>query len=134
MTLLSKCRSKPRKYIACAATIGFTFVLLFVIVICIYGVQKINQSRRLNQGFAELKLGDTAEKVTKLMGPPHRVRMGDNRLLFPDAPHDAEHVFAPGKIDPVVQFSYSVKTVYMPVTWVMGFDNEMKLVSKMRLD
>jgi hypothetical protein len=116
-----------------AGAIAAVIILVVAIAAGAYLLGKGRQIARLQSGFAKVSLGDTSEKVAAVMGPPHRVHLGDEQLLSPDAPQDPEHVYVEGAVS-VIQYCYRVETYFLPVTWVFNFDEDGRLVSKMKLD
>jgi hypothetical protein len=110
--------------------VAFTCIVTFIV----YGLNKRSHIQSFDHSFQQLTLGDTAEKVIEIMGSPDRVLVGENKVPFPEVPQDSEHASTPGKIPPVIQFYYSVNTLFLPVSWIVSFDRDLTIVSKFKLD
>jgi hypothetical protein len=86
--------------------------------------------RNLDQAAAQIAVGDDAARVESVLGPPDRIRLGSEQ--FTPASSTRELIGEPSRS--IVQNFYTVDTPYLPVTWVLGFDEHQRVVTRFRLD
>jgi len=87
--------------------------------------------RDYDRGFDAIARGMSAAEVTQIMGEPRRIRSGQDVIMarstwddVADEPSSSVHL----------EYGYHAETFYLPVDWLVGFNEEGAVVSKHRLD
>jgi hypothetical protein len=97
----------------------------------IYLLSKRAEIRSMREAFRQVRLGDGADRVERLMGQEHRIIVGER--MFEPSP-GATRLLAGSAVTCVRQYLYSVDTVYLPISWIIGFDDSDTVVVKFQLE
>lgn len=95
-----------------------------------YFLAKSNKIRRYDARFSEVEIGESKDNVVAIMGVPHRQRRKDLYRAVPETTNG----FAGDQAMCKVQLVYDVDTFFLPVSWVIGLDDNETVVTKFRLD
>lgn len=96
--------------------------LLAFVAFAAYVLVKSRQVQRYDMRFSEVEIGESKDNVIAIMGAPHRQR----RENFYGSARD--------KAACKVQYVYAVETFFLPISWVVGFDDNEIVVTNFRLD
>ncbi len=83
--------------------------------------------KQLDRDYDEIQIGDPSSEVTQLLGSPDSVRHGSDIQWISLLPADLQDRCTK-------QYAYTVKTWFLPITWLVYFDENSRVIMKWRLD
>ena len=83
--------------------------------------------KQLDRDYDEIQIGDPSSEVTQLLGLPDAVRHGSDIQWISLLPVDLQDRCAK-------QYAYTVQTWFLPITWLVYFDENDRVIMKWRLD
>lgn len=95
-----------------------------------YVAVKVAHIRQLDSAVAEVQLGDSEQRVRSIIGPPERVREGET--LFHFGGEIGRELAATGRCKR--QYLYTIETINLPISWLIAFDRDGRVIYKHRLD
>lgn len=119
-----------RKSVRAIAITIVAIPLLAFAAFAAYFLVKSNKIRRCDARFSVVEIGDSKSNVIAIMGAPHRQRRED---LFRAVP-ETTNGFAGDQAMCKVQLVYDVDTFFLPISWVIGLDENEIVVTKFRLN
>jgi hypothetical protein len=106
-------------------------IIVGLFVFLIVGVAWFSYLRfcidRLDRAFSAVHVGDDSSRVTELMGSPNFVRRG-NEMIFLSLLSEDE------RDQCTEQYTYTDQTFFVPIIWLVFFDDNDRVIMKWRLD
>ena len=81
-----------------------------------------------DQSYNAVSIADTNSVVESKMGKQHSIRDGDG--MFSGGPLND----SPVRKGAAYQYQYSVRTFFLPITWIIEFNARHQVIYKFRLD
>jgi hypothetical protein len=105
------------KLIACLIAVAL------ISAICYFAVKR-QAIARFDRLTSEIVPGESAEQVEEMLGRPHVIRNKSKGDLFPLDPNTGT----------TMQYVYFVDTFFLPIVWIIDFDENSKALRTHRLD
>lgn len=118
-------RRRRTKYVLAAAAIA---VLLPAFCVGGYFFAKSSTIRSMDEKYGRVNRDDDVSTVFALFGEPHQVGKRPENLYWDDA------IVRPNAGEVAEEYRYTVNTLYLPITWAFGVNEDGRVISKHRYD
>ena len=126
-TLPENSGSAPRRFLRMAFQ-AIVIVGILVSVLYVAGIAFLSvRIGHMDQNFSNVQIGDPSSRVNQWLGKPDAVNRGNAIIALSHLP---EHL--QGQC--TEQYSYTIKTFFLPVTWLVYFDEQGRVIMTHRLD